>query len=426
MSTYSTNLKYNMFNYDIANKLKFLGPGMLTASAAIGTSHLVQATRAGAYFGFELLFMVIIINIIKYPFIECGYRYISATGNNILVGYKKLNPKLLFIFLTINFFSSFIAIAAVSYICAGILQAIFTVNISSNHLTIIIIIFTAMMIIIGHYKLLNQIMKYAMLILLFATFIAVLMIIDKPIIESDLYYKKSAFNFEYIPFMLALMGWMPGPIELSVWHSLWLEAHNKNNKKLIFKNAKIDFNIGYFITFFTAILFLILGAKTLYISGKEISDNNVIFAQELITTYVNSIGLWSQHIIAIIIAITILSTTMTLIDIYPRTLAVGLKTMQNKLKISQRNLHIIMILFSSIIAIIIILFTKNFKTLLDIITIIAFLSAPLFAYMNYSLLHKDFIEKKYQPNKYTKLLSQIGLVFLIVFSFIFLLHLLFY
>ena len=35
--------------------IKKLGPGLLFAGAAIGVSHLVQSTRAGADFGWGLL-----------------------------------------------------------------------------------------------------------------------------------------------------------------------------------------------------------------------------------------------------------------------------------------------------------------------------------------------------------------------------------
>ena len=35
--------------------LQTLGPGLLFAGAAIGVSHLVQSTKAGADFGFGLL-----------------------------------------------------------------------------------------------------------------------------------------------------------------------------------------------------------------------------------------------------------------------------------------------------------------------------------------------------------------------------------
>lgn len=48
--------------------IKALGPGLLFAGAAIGVSHLVQSTKAGAEFGFGLLWALLIVNLFKYPF----------------------------------------------------------------------------------------------------------------------------------------------------------------------------------------------------------------------------------------------------------------------------------------------------------------------------------------------------------------------
>ena len=47
---------------------KTLGPGILFATTAIGVSHLVQSTRAGAEYGFALIGFVLMANILKYPF----------------------------------------------------------------------------------------------------------------------------------------------------------------------------------------------------------------------------------------------------------------------------------------------------------------------------------------------------------------------
>ena len=41
------------------NFLQTLGPGILFASTAIGVSHLIQSTRAGAEYGFSLLIFVL-------------------------------------------------------------------------------------------------------------------------------------------------------------------------------------------------------------------------------------------------------------------------------------------------------------------------------------------------------------------------------
>jgi Mn2+/Fe2+ NRAMP family transporter len=69
---------------------KILGPGLLYAGAAVGVSHLVQSTRAGASYGFDLVWILILANILKYPFFEFGPRYAIATRNSLITGYKKL------------------------------------------------------------------------------------------------------------------------------------------------------------------------------------------------------------------------------------------------------------------------------------------------------------------------------------------------
>ena len=44
-------------------KLSKLGPGLLFAGAAIGVSHLVQSTRAGAEYGWGLIWALLLINL---------------------------------------------------------------------------------------------------------------------------------------------------------------------------------------------------------------------------------------------------------------------------------------------------------------------------------------------------------------------------
>ena len=65
-----------------------LGPGLLFAGAAIGVSHLVQSTRSGADFGFGLLWALLLIHLVKYPFFQYGPRYASATGESLLEGWR--------------------------------------------------------------------------------------------------------------------------------------------------------------------------------------------------------------------------------------------------------------------------------------------------------------------------------------------------
>ena len=83
----------------IFNQLKKLGPGLLFAGAAIGVSHLVQSTKAGADYGLGLVWALLLVNIFKYPFFKYGTLYALATKENLLDGYNKLGkPFLNYIF----------------------------------------------------------------------------------------------------------------------------------------------------------------------------------------------------------------------------------------------------------------------------------------------------------------------------------------
>ena len=67
--------------------MRSLGPGLLYAGAAIGVSHLVQSTRAGAEYGYILIIAIVLANILKYPFFEAGPRFAGVTGKSLLTGY---------------------------------------------------------------------------------------------------------------------------------------------------------------------------------------------------------------------------------------------------------------------------------------------------------------------------------------------------
>lgn len=50
------------------SKLRAMGPGILMASAAVGGSHIVASTQAGAIYGWQLMIIIILANLFKYPF----------------------------------------------------------------------------------------------------------------------------------------------------------------------------------------------------------------------------------------------------------------------------------------------------------------------------------------------------------------------
>jgi Mn2+/Fe2+ NRAMP family transporter len=108
--------------------IKNLGPGLLFAGAAIGVSHLVQSTRAGADFGFGLLWALLLVNLFKYPFFQFGPRYASATGESLIDGYKRLGSWVLVAYFVLTLLTMFTIQAAVTVVTAGLANNLFGIT----------------------------------------------------------------------------------------------------------------------------------------------------------------------------------------------------------------------------------------------------------------------------------------------------------
>ena len=91
--------------------LKILGPGLLFASLAIGTSHLVLSTTAGATYGWLMVIPIILANVLKYPFFEFSVRYTKVTGKSLVEGYSRMGKSYVWIYAGITLVTRFIALS---------------------------------------------------------------------------------------------------------------------------------------------------------------------------------------------------------------------------------------------------------------------------------------------------------------------------
>jgi len=153
--------------------LQSLGPGLLFAGAAIGVSHLVQSTRAGADFGFGLLWALLLVNLFKYPFFQYGPRYAAATGESLIDGYKKLGKGVLIAYYILTFATMFTIQAAVTIVTAGLAANLFGIVLSPTIWSIVITVVCLAILMIGKYKFLDNFIKVIIITLTVSTIIAV-------------------------------------------------------------------------------------------------------------------------------------------------------------------------------------------------------------------------------------------------------------
>ena len=389
-----------------------LGPGLLFAGAAIGVSHLVQSTRAGADFGFGLIWALVLVNLFKYPFFQYGPRYAIATGESLLDGYHKIGKFFLIAYFILNILTMFTIQTAVTIVTAGLASSLFGFTDNMVIWSLIITVSCYLILLVGKYNLLDKMIKIIILILAIST------ILSTGVASLN---SMEAYSFEQVfpsgaglVFLVAFLGWMPAPLDISIWHSIWAIEKNKT-QKITKKDSLFDFNVGYIATVFLGICFVSLGALVMYNSGISFSSSGSVFAGQLIELYTSNLGDNLYLIISICAFTTMLSTTITTLDASPRTMS---RATQLLTKNSDKNYYFHWITILAIGTMLIFYFLlSEMGALVEIATVLSFITAPFYAILNYKLVTSKNMPDQHKPSKSLRILSIAGILFLSLFAF---------
>jgi Mn2+/Fe2+ NRAMP family transporter len=400
-----------------------LGPGIMYAGAAIGVSHLVQSTRAGAGYGFALVWAVIVVHLFKYPFFEYGHRYAAATGESLLAGYRRVGRWALFSYLLIAFCLSIPTTAVLTVVTAGMASQLFAADLAPFVWGLILLACCTVLLASGGYPLLDKLMKVLMAFLAICTVVAVVAAAARgrvaPVPEFEAPAVWSAVG---IAFLVALMGWMPTPVDASAWPSLWMrERAKQTGHRPTLREALFDFKLGYWGSLVTALMFLSLGALVMFGGGETPARKADDFAAQFVRMYVAALGPWSRPVIVAAAFATMLSTLLTVLDGYPRVLGAGCRLARPGVERFGKVPYWIVMLVMMVGALLIFRYvTAVMRPLVDFTMTLAFLSAPLFAYLNCRAIAAGRLPQDTVPPRWLRALSWAGLVFLAGFSILFL------
>lgn len=186
--------------------LSTLGPGILFAGAAIGGSHLVQSTRAGANYGFTLMGLVVLILVLKYPFFQYSHRYAARTGKSLVEGYREQGRWVLGLFFFFAVIVGIINVAAVTLVTGGLASYLtrWTCHPALSSAAVLAVVL--LMIIIGKYFFIDKIMKVMVFVLGVFTILAVVMALKASGIHPEPVSLTGLTELSGIAFLLALMG----------------------------------------------------------------------------------------------------------------------------------------------------------------------------------------------------------------------------
>ena len=363
------------------SKFSALGPGILMASAAVGGSHIIASTQAGAIYGWQLALIIILANVFKYPFFRFGVQYTLDSGNTLLEGYRQKGQIYLLVFFVLNVFATVINTAAVGLLCAAILTFVLPFPVPVPTLSLVVIASCVIILLFGKYRILDGLSKLIMIALTVTTVAAVAIALARNgmqgVAPAD-YISPSPWNLSALAFIVALMGWMPAPIEISAINSMWVVAKRRLTK-VSYQDGIFDFNVGFIGTAILAIVFLALGALVQFGSPESVEMVGGKYIAQLINMYASTIGEWARGLIAFIAFMCMFGTTITVIDGYSRTNIESLRILFNKKENRASTLNIAITLASLSGLAVIFYFNNAVGPMLKFAMIASFVSTPVFA-----------------------------------------------
>jgi Mn2+/Fe2+ NRAMP family transporter len=409
--------------------LKALGPGILWAGAAVGVSHFVQSTRAGASFGLELFGLVVIANVFKYPAFSFGPRYAAATGTSLLEGYRRQGSWALVLYAILTLGTMFSIQAVVTVVTAAIAAALLAWSDAVVQLTIFLTVICAVILFAGDYRWLDRVIKLVVALFTLSTLAATALVLPRVdwatirlIPGAELFSDPGS-----ILFMVALVGWMPSAFDISIWHSLWTLARRQETKyAATVKEALLDFNIGYLGTAILALCFVALGAGVMHNSGTRFPESAAAFANQVIALYTETLGAWSKPLIGLSAFTVMFSTTLTVIDGFPRALATlvsrfkGPELPERVSPIDQSVYWMSLVVLGLGSIGIVGFLLRSLVALVDLATVLSFLTAPFLAWLNHQVILAKEVPEEHRPGPALVAYSWAGIIFSTAFALYFL------
>ncbi|MFI4915154.1 MAG: NRAMP family divalent metal transporter [Phycisphaerales bacterium JB060] len=412
--------------------LAALGPGILFAGAAIGVSHLVQSTRAGAVYGLSLVLLVVLAHAMKLPAMLFGPRYAAATGRSLLHAYRRQGPATLGAFAVIQVGTMFTIQAAVTAVTAALVGPLVLDPVlvdvglldDGQHLPLWVVAAGILLICIallgvGGFKWLDRVVKLLMLVMAVGTVVAAGMQLPNLDLSSTPLW-PSEWNIALLVFAVALVGWMPAPLDITVWHSLWSLARNKQRGHTASRReCELDFYVGFALCVVLAVAFVVLGAALLYGAGEEPASAAGAFANQLVGLYTESLGAWSRPLIATCAIAVMFSTTITVLDAIPRTMSALVGEALGRESKTRLGYWGWLLALASGAVVILAVFVGSLSDMVDLATTLSFLGTPLLAFFNHRAMTSKDIPAEHRPARWLVVLSWAGVAFWSLFAVVF-------
>jgi len=403
------------FGHGFSVLSRTLGPGLLFAASAVGVSHLVQSTRAGADFGLTMAALIVGICIVKYPAFRIGAEYAAATGESLVEAYGRRGRWLLFFFLVALAVEGLAAVPAVSLVTAGLTLGIFGLDANEGVATMAVVLAATLALGIGRYRLLEGVSKLFVVVFAGLTVVATAASLG---LVGDMAALAAPFapTRANLDFAVAVAGWMPVGMGGAVFLSLWVLAKAAvTGSRPTVAAARFDFNVGYVATVVLALCFLFMGTALLFGRGVEVAASSAGFAAGLVTLFTASIGGWIRPVIGIAALTVMFSTVLTVIDGFPRVYGDVTRRLLGARApaLTPAVMYVGFLGLQALVALgLLTLLFSSFGRFIDSATTAGFVSAPVIAFLNHRVMTSADMGEAGRAPRWLRLWSACGVIIL--------------
>jgi len=393
-----------------------LGPGLVYAGVAIGVSHLVQSTTAGARFGLIMAGYMALVCLIKYPTFLFAARYTGATGKTLVDGYESMGKWIVVLYFVLQMFEYTFAISGVVITTVGMMKSVFGIAMGDVPLAFLLIIGCLAILSIGKYPVLEDITKTLVISFTVVTVIVAMVALFGIDTQGADLSSDMVFDTPTILFLVAAAGWMPTGTAGAVGLSLWIKAKAQRlGRAVTMKEASFDFNVGYGASIFTAICFVILGTFVLHINQVPLETSGAGFANQFMGIFSSIVGGWIYPFVAFAAITVMLSTLLTLVDLLPRTSSAIVMRLKPALEKSETRLYNGFIVLELIlVGSVLLLLMDQFNTFINLVTSMGFIVAPAVSILNHWVIFSDQVPLDKQPGPVLRAWSWFTIVTLTV------------
>ena len=412
-----------------------LGPGLIFAAAAVGTSHVVQSTRAGAGYGLTLGALILVICVLKYPLFRFAADYAAITGESLVRGYGRHGRWLVALMFATSAVEAVAATAGIALVSASILQWLLGTEFGESTSAVGLLLFTACLISVGRYRVLESITTVLVVLFSLLTLVVTAASLPQLLTSSGPLFGSFPPTEPNWSFAIAVSGWMPIGNTAAIMLAAWILARARLEQRSL-DAVRFDFNLGYLASVVLALCFLVIGAAVLFNKGTDMPRASGEFVAVFIGLYTNAIGSWASLLVSVAALAVMYSTMLAIVDGFPRLIGefaaelwaswggaagvgargadpggTGVPDIDTE-RLAERLYFPSMAVVVCAASALLFVFLRGFATFIDLVTITGFLSAPVIALANQLVINGANVPLALRPRPAMLRWNQLAVVLL--------------